>query len=102
VSRAEVENKRNFPSWFHCKGCQLKNKHNNTMIQDEFCDSCEPLKREWEIKSQELFDRLCKDYLYQSSPYRELFQFYACESCLPEEYRKNFQYSEQGFVRYHK
>lgn len=97
MSRAEVENKRGFIDWM---ACQMKDRHSPPLI--ELCDSCEPLEREWERKSRELFERLCKDYLYQSFPTSELFQFYACGECLPEEYRKNFQYSEQGFVRYHK
>jgi hypothetical protein len=94
---AELENKRDFPSCFDCTACQLKIRQPPLI---EFCDSCELLKREWERKSRELFDILCKDYLYQSCPDSELFQFYACETCLPESYRKNFRYSEKGFTRY--
>ena len=99
---AELENKKDFPSRFDCTACQLKNRHSKIPPLIEFCDSCELLKREWERKSRELFDILCKDYLYQSCPDSELFQFYACETCLPESYRKNFRYSEKGFTRYHK
>ena len=101
---AKIENERPFIKWEDCYYCQsihLKERNGCQPPIISRCDICKPKEKLWMEKSEDMFNSIKhKQFLHKTTPYTELFQFYACGDCLEPLDKKIFQYSASGFVRY--